>query len=112
MVGAAVDLVAAGVPGRVGVVDDGLIGHEEADDVGQLPGVAEVDGVRSTFDHHQEHVGVGLATYATRAGVGINGSRSPSTASVGTLRSSSRSSEGYWVSARNILNVLGMPKRT
>ena len=44
------ELHRAGVPGCIRIIDDRAIGHEEADDVGELLGVAEVDGVRRTFD--------------------------------------------------------------
>ena len=58
MVHASVYLVHLGVARLVGVVDDRPIRHEQADDVGELAGVAEVDRVRSALDLHDEHVAV------------------------------------------------------
>lgn len=46
-----------------------------------------------------------------RSAFGMSGSRSPMTTSVGMCSSSSRSSVGYRVSALNMRNVLGTPKR-
>jgi hypothetical protein len=44
-VNAAVELIGACGAGRVGVVDDGLVGHEQSDHICQLSGMREIDGV-------------------------------------------------------------------
>ena len=40
--------------GRVGIVDDGLISHEQSDDIGELTWVREVDCVSRSVDHDKD----------------------------------------------------------
>ena len=72
-------LVCACIARRVGIVDDGLVGHEQSDDVGQLSGMREVDGVSRSVDDDEDRRGApaDLATSWMRAGPGNNGSRLP-----------------------------------
>ena len=51
-----VELIGTGRPGRVGVVDDGLVRHEESNYVGQLPRMGEIDGVSRPIDHDEDAV--------------------------------------------------------
>jgi hypothetical protein len=48
-------------PAAVRIVHDWLVRHEEADDIGQLARVAEVDRVGGALQHHQQYVVVGPA---------------------------------------------------
>ena len=50
---AAMDLVRGGVAGRVRVVHDRLVSHEQTDHVRQLTRVAEVDRVGGSLDHRE-----------------------------------------------------------
>ena len=49
-------LVGAGHPRSIGVIHDLPVGHEQADDVGQLVRVAEVDRVRGALDDDEQGV--------------------------------------------------------
>ena len=57
---AAVELVGRSVAGRVGIVDDRLVGHEQSDDVGQLSWMREIDRVRCAVDNHKDPMVFGL----------------------------------------------------
>jgi hypothetical protein len=57
---APVELVGAGSARRALVVRDGLVGHEEPNDVGELAGMAEVDRVCGALDDDQSRQGVVL----------------------------------------------------
>ena len=114
MVDAAVQLEDPRVALPSGQIRDRLIGHEEPDQVGEFPRVAEVDRVRRTLEHDEQHVALGLASAISemRDGPGMSGSFVPTTTRVGMRISSSRASVGYLVSARNSWSVLGTPNRT
>ena len=53
-VDSAIKLKGACVPGRVGIIDDRLIGHELSDDIGQLSWVREVDSVSRSVDRDED----------------------------------------------------------
>ena len=99
--------------GRVGIIDDGLIGHELSDDVGQLSWVREVDCVSRSVDRDEDDaVFYLLRDFSGCApGPASTDRESRQLTSVGTSKASSRSSDGNWVSARNIRKVLGTPNR-
>lgn len=50
--------IRVGVTGRFGIVADWSVGHERSNDMGQLSGMAEVDGMRCPLDHDQHHFAV------------------------------------------------------
>ena len=92
---ASVELVGAGSARGALVVHNGFVGHEEPDDVGELAGVAEVDRMGGALDDDQRRqASYWVAISLIRAGVGIRGSRSPTTTKVGTSSWSSRSRAG------------------
>ena len=110
---AAVDLVHARARASPGSSTIGRSSMKSRMTCASSLGMAEVDGVRRALEHDDQHVVLVLRRdlLDARAGPGSSGSRVPSTTSVGIFSSSRRCSEGYCVSARNILNVLGTPKR-
>ena len=87
------DLECARISGRVGIIDDRLVGHELSDDIGQFSWVREVDGVGRSIDDDEDDA----VFYLSRDFVGcapgpaVNGSRVPATTSVGMSKASSRS---------------------
>ena len=54
------DLIGPRISGRVRIVNDGPISHELSDDVRQLSGVREVDGVSGTVDDNEDNAVVNL----------------------------------------------------
>ena len=56
----AIQLKGACVSFRVGIIDDGLIGHELSDDVGQLSWVREIDSVSRSVDRNEDDAVVNL----------------------------------------------------
>ena len=61
------ELIGAGRPWRVGVIDDRLVGHEQSNDIGQLAWVREIDGVSRAIDHDEEAVVFGLTGHLVDA---------------------------------------------
>jgi hypothetical protein len=49
-----VELVGTRGAGRVGIVDDGFVGHEQSDHVGQLSWMREIDGVGRAIDDNKQ----------------------------------------------------------
>ena len=49
------DFISPRVSGRVGIIHDGLVGHELPDDVGQLSRVGEIDRMGGAVDDDEDN---------------------------------------------------------